>query len=177
MSKTLEEIMYISDGNNPFRENLIYGKGGLGYKPYLGINGSGLDESDEYKKVSSSKLYKMPIDELNSLIMKNNDDINAYENDERGFLSENADDLKQELIKNLKDENIEIISILNDIFDKENYINERNKTRDDYIKRFNVEGIPFFNALPSYFKHTKEFNDILSDRVQSSTNSAQVFEL
>ncbi len=33
MFKTIDDIMYMTDGNNPFREGLLYGRGGLGYKP------------------------------------------------------------------------------------------------------------------------------------------------
>lgn len=52
MIKTIDEIMYIVDGNNPFREHLLIGRGGLGYKPYLPISGGTLSikvNDKEYK--------------------------------------------------------------------------------------------------------------------------------
>jgi hypothetical protein len=37
MIKSIDDIMFITDNNNPFSVGLLYGSGGLGYKPYLEI--------------------------------------------------------------------------------------------------------------------------------------------
>lgn len=58
MIRTLEDIMYISDGNNPYREDLLYGRGGLGYKPTpYNIIGNGMnDSSDDDKDFVKDKM-------------------------------------------------------------------------------------------------------------------------
>ena len=46
MNRSIDEIMYITDGHNPMRTGLIYGYGGLGYKPNIfTISGSGYLEN------------------------------------------------------------------------------------------------------------------------------------
>lgn len=46
MNRSIDEIMYITDGHNPMRTGLIYGYGGLGYKPSIfTISGSGYLEN------------------------------------------------------------------------------------------------------------------------------------
>ncbi len=62
MFKTIDDIMYITDGNNPFRIGLIYGTGGLGYKPtpYNMIGGSlGEEEPEKIKELMTGSIEDM----------------------------------------------------------------------------------------------------------------------
>lgn len=72
MIKNIDEIMYISDNINPFREGLIYGHGGLGYKPtkYNMIGGTLTNELNIIG-LDKSELEKMTYEELQELLNEN----------------------------------------------------------------------------------------------------------
>lgn len=65
MIKTIDEIMNIVDNNNPFRFGLLYGNGGLGYKPTpYNISGNGINniEYGKYHLIYKNKI----IDDVSS---------------------------------------------------------------------------------------------------------------
>ncbi len=142
MNRTLEEIMYISDGVNPFKLNNL--SGGLGYKPTIyNIKGNGLDDSGEYKKIPKTKLENSTVEELEELLNSTISDINMFERGEFGLIGE---DIKEnEIINSLNNEKDEIITQIEEIQDKEKYSKERNDLRDLYIKEFQKEEIPFYH--------------------------------
>lgn len=74
MFKTIDDIMYITDGNNPFRYGLIYGTGGLGYKPtpYNMIGGmiGGMSKPDLYTGNFTTEINDEKDDEIKNVDMK-----------------------------------------------------------------------------------------------------------
>lgn len=81
--KTIDEIMFMVDGINPFKEHLLIGRGGLGYKPYLPINGGTVNEVEPHKV----KEYMESND-----IGKMEKVLRAYERGRDNILSEDYDE-------------------------------------------------------------------------------------
>jgi len=172
--KTIDEIMFIVDGNNPFKEHLLIGRGGLGYKPYLPISGGGFDKYGDWIDLDDKKLKKKSDKELNDLIIKTNDDLHA---DYLGYDFDVNDKLKGDIIL-IKNE------ILNrQIHKDEKYINKQDEkidtledeieNLDDYIdnkkisnemkKKFNEEGISIGNFNWDKVKMTNEDIEKIND--------------
>jgi hypothetical protein len=93
MIKSIDDIMFIVDGNNPFRTGFIYGTGGLGYKPYLGISGGGLDSEGNIVIYNKRELKNMPLSRLSDILR---DDMEILEGETIGEINE---DVKEELEK------------------------------------------------------------------------------
>ena len=57
MIRSIDDIMYIVDSNNPFRLGLLYGRGGLGYKPnQYTIKGNSVIDDDSSVNTYNSSL-------------------------------------------------------------------------------------------------------------------------
>ena len=101
MVKSIDEIMNIVDNNNPFRYGLLYGQGGLGYKPspYNMVGGGG-----DYYDSDSDEEY-------------NKKEDNKREDDKKEEYNKREDNKKQDYIK--------------EDYIKEDYIKEYDKKEDD----------------------------------------------
>ncbi len=109
MIKSIDDIMFISDGNNPFGLGYIYGKGGLGYKPSeYNIIGLGIDKEGNPIFYKESTLQQKSDDELNNILVDNIEQLETSHYNQIGKEIEIPEDYK----KNFIEENFFIKNIL-----------------------------------------------------------------
>ena len=151
MIKSIDDLMYIVDGNNPFRTGFIYGTGGLGYKPYLGISGGKLDKHGNWVDISD-KINIMSINDIDNLIKQTDDDLFGeyfgYDFDVKDKLQTEKFLLNNELLnrkilfdnKMLNKQENKIDELEEDIEEKQNYIENIIQSKD-WKEKFDEEGI------------------------------------
>jgi exonuclease SbcC len=160
MIKSIDDLMYINDGNNPFRTGFIYGTGGLGYKPYLGISGGVVIVRDTINKKE---------EEINGKIT----DIIPYnEDDKRKLLTDNdfdkdIKDLDNHLNYLTGGENNEISKEVKEYIDnlppeKKNEIKMMIMKDMDYLREINTKGLQINSGL-SQVEVIKDANDNIKE--------------
>lgn len=125
MFKTIEDIMYMTDGNNPFRDGLLYGKGGLGYKPTPYNMVGGMIGGMAYRDIKNP----------NKILYENfNEDDDKFEDLEIPELINLKDDINDEEFKRrLINEAEELVELYKDA------IYENNTTlKDNVINDYKV---------------------------------------
>lgn len=195
MFKTLEDIMFITDGINPFRQGLIYGSGGLGYKPthYNMIDGKGLDKEGNIRPpLKESTLNQKSDEELNDILIDNLEQIETTHYDSNGNIIDIPKDNKKDftdennIIKNiLFDRKIKGIEKIEKSIDKENKKIELTKDKIDEEKE-NIDkvretlednildGKISFDEAVKILKSYKSFNaDIFKNRVNELIDKKQ----
>ena len=111
MFKTIDEIMYITDGHNPYRNNLIYGYGGLGYKPTIyNIIGGALSDDED--------------DDESSYNDFDDDMIESYLTDSIHELNKKFDTLTKEEYEQMRNYQNQLEDVI---------INKNNKDEQDYF--------------------------------------------
>ena len=137
MIRTLEDIMYISDGNNPYRKDLLYGRGGLGYKPTpYNIIGNGMNDSSDEDDYNDDMLESYLIDSIEEL-NKNFDALTKEEFEQMKSYQTQLEDIIEN--KNKIDEHDEFI--LNEIKHSKGLINNilnNFDNREKYIYNYDV---------------------------------------
>lgn len=120
MFKTIDDIMYITDGNNPFRQGLIYGTGGLGYKPtlYNMVGGAVSDDIFKFENYSTDEEDNEGFD-----ISFLEDKIKRMENMDLTSEQRNSLEDRKEVLKN-----VQYINKIKELYNFENI-----ETLDDYL--------------------------------------------
>lgn len=156
MIRNLDDMMYISDGHNPFRYGL-YGRGGLGYTPTMyNMIGGTLTKDLNIVGLDKTKLEKMSDEELQELLSENY--VLLKEGENKNLSDESKYDYDQ-LLKETEN----ITDIIDEKKEKNEYMNELNNLRDEYKKKFELEGIPFYNK----WTNTKNTSDKLIDEISN----------
>lgn len=130
MFKTIDDIMFITDGNNPYRINLIYGTGGLGYKPtFYNMIGGMAFQNINTGKLDHELFEKYGVDNMNDLIDYVMDS-NLTDGEKYNFLLKEGTDImidlkkkaeisnNNELEKEVIDTTDKIVGLLNDFKNK-----------------------------------------------------------
>lgn len=130
MFKTIEEIMNISDGHNPFNVGLIYGNGGLGYKPTLYNMVGGTIMHGHYVGLDKSELDKLSEDELRNTLRQNYDFQKMTENDEPNWVIDQINK-ETEYIENIL-ENKERKELFKE---QEDINNEKERKADEFREK------------------------------------------
>jgi len=141
MMKTLEEMMYINDGIDPFGNGNIYGRGGLGYKPtpYNMIGGmiGGMAKKNALTGEFTTEIIDNEDDEKKDIVFDDFlDKIDEY-NDER--INKELDDILQ--IINFKEssattDDIDTYNVVYDLDDKNKIYEYMDKLIGILDKRF-----------------------------------------
>ena len=167
--KTIEEIMYISDGINPLNTFGV----GLGYKPYLNINGGDIndsdDENEEFKE--QMKYWENNYNDLDENEMLNYLDglIQMKRIYEKNIL--NASEI----------ENIDkkIYNTINDINYKYNnkYFDYNNYDNDDYIDYKQEENNNNDDLNENFYKIINRINYLESIKSKTKKDKEELSQL
>lgn len=179
MIKTIDDIMYISDNNNPFKHGLLYGKGGLGYKPTPynmigGMIGGMAKQNIDTGRIDHELFEKYGVDNMEDLIdhvMRSNlTDKEKY----NFLLKEGTDimiDLKEkaditnntELKKDVENNTDKIVNLLND-YKKSDYIKtDEQKKLLKLLKKNNIDD-NINNHFNTSFEEAKNIKDNFKDQ-------------
>lgn len=171
MFRTIDDLMYINDGHQPY-QMLFIGRGGLGYTPTLyNMVGGGVDEdTGKFFSYKPSTLNQKSDEELQEIIAKNTEHLEADHRymDNNGvwrsyiFPEEEKEKINEEIniinniifdrkIKNINDIDKEIERSCEKIDKKEDKIDnlkediEYSKLRNEFRTKFLKEGISYMN--------------------------------
>jgi len=162
MIKSIDELMFNVDNNNPYRHNLIYGYGGLGYKPtkYNMVGGelydgdSDSDSDGEYSDMAESLL----IDNINDL----NDRFDTLKIDELKLMKNYQNQL-EDVINEKPNKDDDDIHILNEIEQSRNLINKilydidnKNRLIYDYDIKRGIKKYNEYDNLDEYLDDEEE---------------------
>ena len=180
MFKTIDDIMYITDGNNPFRQGLIYGAGGLGYKPTpYNMIGGGIEDF----------LESFFIDEINSL-NEDFDDLSIDEYEKLNEYQENLIDIikdkakNDEYYKDMLNRTIKSNQLVNDIIENpdykeelinkfdENINNTDNHKEDEKDEKEEKEN----NELDDIIKQIKQLEKIKNKTIREKQLLSELFK-
>ncbi len=114
----MKDLFYINDGIDPFGKYTLFGKGGLGYNPYLNIKGGSIFDG-KYIGLDKTELDKLDENELRKIIDENNQFFKLVGDDESKLNDEQTWTYKQILKENMyiedKLDNIERKDLINEV--------------------------------------------------------------
>lgn len=171
MFRTIDDLMYINDGHQPY-QMIFIGRGGLGYTPTpYNMVGGGVDEdTGKFFSYKLSTLNQKKDEELQEIIAKNTEHLEAdhrymdnngvwrsyiFPEEEKEKINEETNIINKILfnrkIKNIYNIDKEIERSFEKIDKKEDIIHdkkediENSKLRNEFRTKFLKEGIPFMN--------------------------------
>lgn len=136
MNYLIDDIMYIVDGLNPFRQGYLYGKGGLGYVPtkYNMVGGTLGSAKTGYREYTNDELENMNKKELLDIYEEDQEYLDGYDD-----LSEYEKELNRENLKLHNDEKLKVLKMLKENYpeDYEEMSEENNELElNEYLENF-----------------------------------------
>ena len=169
MFKTIDDLMFINDGNNPYRTGLLYGRGGLGYipTPYNMIGGTTGNPKTGYKSYTNEELENMDKDELINIYNEDQDFLDGYDE-----LSIQEKELNRDNLIIHNEEKLRILKLLKDNYpedfeEEQSEEEEEEEEEDEYdlLEQlndiFNDDTIPDTEKIEKIENYTDtDFKDV-----------------